>query len=222
MRVEAFEIGLIGTNCYLVWDEESGDAMIFDPDMPGGEVVEKRLTDEGLKLKYIALTHGHEDHMGGVPGLLAVFPGAVVVIGEGDAELVRDTPENDSGRMFGRRTVLEPGLLLRGGDALSLGGLEFKVLDTPGHSAGGVAYYVNQYDEELTGAEYVFSGTVFSGDTLFRLSIGRTDLRGGDYGELERSIREKLYRLPDDTLVLPGHMGPTTVFNEREHNPFVR
>ena len=222
MRVKAFEIGLIGTNCYIIWDEDSCEAMIFDPDTPGGEVVQKSLTDEGLKLKYIALTHGHEDHIGGAPGLLREYPEAQLVIGEGDAALVRDTPENDSGFMFGRRTVLEPALLVREGDALTLGGLELRVIETPGHTAGGVSYYVNQYDEELTGPEHKFSGTVFSGDTLFRLSVGRTDFRGGDMNTLMESIRGKLYSLPEDTLVLPGHMGPTTIENEKKYNPFVK
>ena len=222
MKVEMFEIGLIGTNCYLVWDEESREAMIFDPDEPGGEVVKKRLTDEGLRLKYVALTHWHEDHIGGVPGLLAEFPGAALVIGEGDAAYVSNTEVNDSEGLFGRRTMLEPGVLVREGDKLTLGALEFRVIETPGHTAGGVSYYVNQFDGELTGKGQEFSGTVFSGDTLFRQSIGRTDFRGGDLETLDSSIREKLYTLPGDTLVLPGHMGATTIGNEREYNPFVR
>ena len=219
MKIKIYEVGFIVTNCYLVWDEESREAMIIDPGAYE-PAFGQEISSSGLKLKYIALTHGHGDHIGGVEKLMEAYPEAVLAAGADEAELLGDPKMNASGEIFGRDTVLEPGLLLSEGDELCLGGLSFKVIETPGHTPGGLTYYVQDWDRGLL--ERPFSGTAFTGDTLFQASIGRTDLPGGNFDVLMTSILEKLYTLPDDTIVLPGHMDVTTIENERRYNPFVR
>ena len=219
MKIKSFITGAIGTNCYLVWDEESTEAMLIDPGAyePG---IRNNVAGAGLMLKYIVLTHGHGDHIGGVPELLVDFPEALLVAGEADLDLVGDTRLNISAVFFGRKILLEPDILLKDGDEIELGGLSFQVIGTPGHTPGGLSFYIRECDEDYAGG--AFSGTVFTGDTIFRASVGRTDLPGGDFGVLAASIREKLFALPDDTLALPGHMDATTIGYEKKYNPFVR
>ena len=203
MKIKIYMVGSIGTNCYLVWDDESKDAMLVDP---GGyePLIERAIDENTLRLKYILLTHGHYDHVDGVCDFQESEPDAILAACEGDGLYLKE---------------LAPGLILKDGDILELGGLSFRVIATPGHTEGGLSLYIPETDPELT--DESFSGTVFSGDTLFKASIGRTDLPGGDYEELKSSIREKLFELPDDTLVLPGHMGATTIEYEKLYNPFV-
>ena len=198
MRIKPFVLGFIGTNCFLVWDEASKNAMIIDPGAYE-KVISKEIKENGLFLKYILLTHGHGDHIGGVPDFRTEFPEAQLVCGEGDLALIGDTGMNSSGDFFGSKIVLAPDMTPGEGDVLRLGEISIEVLQTPGHTKGGLSFYVAGCDTELT--EQQFSGTVFSGDTLFHLSVGRTDLQGGDFIELKASIKEKLFSLPDDTLV---------------------
>jgi len=205
-------------DCYLVWDDESREAMLIDPGSYEPQIREL-IENEGLLLKYIALTHGHGDHIAGVPGFKEAFPGASIAIGAEDLPLVGDTDMNDSGAWFGEKTVFAPDILLREGDSLKLGPLEFQVIETPGHTPGGLSFYIKDNDRNLTKRD--FSGTAFTGDTLFHASTGRTDLPGGDFSVLKASIREKLFKLPDDTLLLPGHMEATTVEFEKKYNPYV-
>ena len=203
VKIKARTVGMIGTNCYLVWDESSREAMLIDPgDYEPG--IERDIIDEGLDLKYIFLTHGHYDHIEGVTGFAQSFPEAVLAAHEGDLSIMKG---------------LEPGRFLKDGEALALGSLSFLVFETPGHTRGGLSLYIRETDGGLTGGG--FSGTLFSGDTLFRMSVGRTDLDGGDFDILRSSIREKLFELPDDTLVLPGHMDATTIGDEKKYNRFV-
>ena len=126
---------------------------------------------------------------------------------EKEAELLRDAKLNVSTEMFGRSITVEPDIYVKDGDELTVGNMTLHILDTPGHTRGGISIYVN--------------GHVFSGDTLFRYSIGRTDFYGGDFRVLMNSIKDKLFLLPDDTVVLPGHMGFTTIGDEKKGNPFV-
>ena len=219
MKIKIFQVGYLGTNCYLVWDEASGEAMAVDPGAPEPAVT-GAVSGNGLKLKYIALTHGHCDHIGGVEGLMESFPDAILAAGEKEAALLADPDMNMSYAVFGKRVALEAGLLLKEGDELCLGGLAFKAIETPGHTPGGLTFYAKGSDRELF--ERPFSGTAFTGDTLFQASLGRTDLPGGDFSVLIASIREKLFSLPGDTVALPGHMDVTTIENEKKYNPFVR
>ena len=218
MRIKSYIAGFFGTNCYLVWDDVSNEAMIVDPGAYK-KAISNEITENGLQLKYIILTHGHSDHYGGAPEFMDEFPEAQLVCGSADTVLIGDTDKNDSAMFINKKVALDVDLALGEGDILTLGQLSFRVLGTPGHSKGSLSFYTKGCDPELAGGQ--FSGTVFSGDALFHLSIGRTDFYGGDFNELKSSIREKLYSLPGDTLVLPGHMGPTTIEYEKGHNPFV-
>jgi len=219
MKINAFTIGSLGTNCYVVWDDDSSQAMIVDPGAYD-PVLESVVSGNGLVVKYIALTHGHCDHIGGIQEFKSLYPGALLAVGEKEIELLGDPEMNGSSYFFGERFAFEPDVSLKDGDTLALGGLSFTVIETPGHTPGGVCYYIPECDGTLVRRD--FSGTLFAGDTLFQASIGRTDLAGGDFEALKSSIRDRLFVLPDDTLVLPGHMDATTIGNEKQYNPFVR
>jgi glyoxylase-like metal-dependent hydrolase (beta-lactamase superfamily II) len=205
MQIRTFELGQLGTNCYVVWDE--GEAFIVDPaDFTEG--MRALIADEGLSVKYVILTHGHGDHVGGVSAILAAYPGAKLAAGKDETPILGDAGANFTEYITGRVETFLPDLLLSDGDELTVGRITVKIIATPGHTIGGISLLI--------------PGAVFSGDTLFRASVGRTDLPTGDYDELERSISEKLYTLPDETEVYPGHMGPTTIGYEKRYNICVR
>jgi glyoxylase-like metal-dependent hydrolase (beta-lactamase superfamily II) len=206
MIIKAIQLGAIGTNSYLVWDEKGGEAFIIDPADYTAEIA-NTIKEEQLRLKYIILTHGHGDHIGGVTMLTREYPGVKLAAGRNEATLLADANLNYSGEISGNRLSLKPDIYLSDGDEMKVGGMTLTVIETPGHTEGGISI--------LTGK------TLFSGDTLFRSSIGRTDLPLGDYDALIKSIREKLFVLPDDITVYPGHMGETTIGFEKAHNPFV-
>jgi glyoxylase-like metal-dependent hydrolase (beta-lactamase superfamily II) len=211
MRMKTFQLGALGTNCYLVWDEETKDAFIVDPADYTAEV-ESAIKEEGLRLKYVVLTHGHGDHIGGVRGVQKAFPEAQLAVGKDELTVLGDPALNYSEYTNGRIETFVPDLMLSDGDEIMVGGLALKIIETPGHTIGGISIFI-----EADGG-----GTLFSGDTLFLTSIGRTDLPTGDFAVLERSIQQKLYTLPDETEVYPGHMGPTTIGYEKRYNGIVR
>ena len=217
MNIQNYNSGLMGTNCYLVWDEKSKEAMIVDP---GGYVprIDTVVDTEGLTVKYIALTHGHGDHIGGVKEFRDKYPDALLVAGEKEASLLGDSGLNLSGE-FGDPASFVADIWLKENDELTLGDLSFKVFETPGHTPGGITLYAADGSAFEEGR---FSGVAFTGDTLFQESIGRTDFPGGDYRTLDEAIKTKLYTLPMDTVIMPGHMGFTTIDNEVKNNPFVR
>lgn len=154
------------------------------------------------------MTHGHGDHIGGVDELLELYPGIKVAAPSKEKELLSDSILNSSRELYGRDIVIVPDVWVSDYDRIQVGDMELLFIETPGHTEGGVCIKCGKY--------------LFSGDTLFRESIGRTDLYGGSYRQILKSIKEKIYTLPDDTIVLPGHMGDTTVGNEKKRNPFVR
>ena len=206
MKVEKFVTGIISTNCYLAVNEETRQTAVIDPAACPSYLM-GHIKSEGLKIEAVLLTYGHFDHIMGLDGFLKEYD-VPVYLHRDDEQLIKDPGLNQSGAYtsgytFGSATYIEDN------ETLKTAGFEFKVLHTPGHTPGGVCYYAE--------AEKV----LFSGDTLFQSSVGRTDFPLGSMSDLVRGIREKLMVLPDDVLVYPGHMGETTIGYEKSHNPFL-
>lgn len=205
MQIIQLPVGPLGTNCYLVISSRDKQAMVIDP---GGnpEAILRVLREHAATLTHIVNTHGHADHIAAC-GLLAAATGAQVYIHEADAAMLTN-PQRNLSLFIGENVVLSPAdVLLQADDRLQVGQLLFTVLHTPGHTPGGISLYGE--------------GVLFSGDTLFAESVGRTDFPGGSPEQLLASIREKLFPLPDDTKVFPGHGPQTTIGWEKQHNPFI-
>ncbi len=206
---EILPVGMLACNCSIVGDETTGEAVVIDP---GDEIerVQEILAKHNLNAKYIVATHAHIDHVGGIEKLQRVT-GATVLMHQGDLPLYQNLAMQAA--WLGTRPpgVVEVDQFLNEGDVLRWGSLALEVLHTPGHSPGSLSLHLPGDHQRI-----------FSGDTLFQGSIGRTDLWGGDYRQILRSIRDTLLRFPDETPVFPGHGAPTTIGEEREHNPFLR
>lgn len=207
MQVYNIPTGAIGTNTYLVFNEDTMQGFLVDPGSYNSKIAEK-IKEMGIDIIYIILTHGHADHIMGVEGFQSDFPDAKVVANVNEKEMLGDEDFNMS-RQFGQPTSIDADLYVDDEEEMDIGGLHLKFLFTPGHSPGGMCVYIPE------------ENTLFSGDTLFQASIGRTDFPGCSFKALESSIHEKLWPLPDETQVFPGHMGPTNIGFEKEHNPFV-
>lgn len=194
-----------GTNTYLVWDEKSKEAVLFDVAAPSQKLANE-IRELGLNLKYLFLTHGHGDHIAGIEMIKNEFT-VELGIHELDAEMLTNAQQNLS--TYWNQNVVAPqaDLYFKDGDKFQVGELEIKVIHTPGHTKGGVCFLI--------------ANILISGDTLFAESIGRTDLPGGDYQILLNSIKEKLFTLPGNTVVYPGHGPETTIEDEKVGNPFV-
>ena len=205
MIIKSMPVGPIMANCYVLGCEETREAAVIDPGDDAHRIV-ALAAEADLKIKYILNTHGHFDHVGGNGGMKEAVPDAQLMIHSLDAPMLGQLTQ--SAAMFGLRAENSPSpdAMLEDGQRLSVGTLELTVIHTPGHSPGGVSFSTD--------------GHVFVGDTLFQGSIGRTDLPGGDYDTLISSIRTRLFPLGDDTKVHPGHMGPTTIGQEKRYNPF--
>lgn len=212
MNIKRFEFNYFGENTYIIWDADSKEAAIVDPGMINPDEVdevEDFLSAGGLKLRYILLTHIHLDHTFGIDALKEKYD-IEVLANKGDVALGQS--RNQQARMFHLPIELGPvdiDRFLNDGATLSLGKEMITVIHTPGHSMGGICFYVPE------------SGFVLTGDTLFRGSIGRTDLPGGNHRQLILSIRSKLLTLPSDTKVYPGHGPSTTIAEEAGSNPFL-
>lgn len=206
MKIETFVTGMLGTNCYLVSNEETKECILIDPAVCAPEIV-RRIQEDGLSFKAILLTHGHFDHIMGIDGFLKAFSVPVYACREEEAVLC-DASINASADYTGGYTYAGA-VYTEDGQVLRLAGMDIKVLHTPGHTVGGCCYYIEE------------EHTLFSGDTLFFESVGRTDLPTGSGSSLARSIREKLFVLPEDTVVYPGHMEATSIGHEKRYNPYV-
>ncbi len=205
-HIETIPCGCLKVNCYILHAEGKTEAVAIDP--AAFEEVNAYLSDKGLRLTHILLTHGHFDHVGGVYGLKKAY-GAKVYIHAADADMLTECDK--IAQLFGERMhPCEADVCLREEESVDVAGMLLHVLHTPGHTPGGVCY---RHKESLS---------LFTGDTLFRLSVGRTDLPDGDQESLEKAIREKLFSLPGDYTIYPGHMRLSTLHFEREHNPYVR
>jgi len=196
-------------NTYLVWPTGRDECLVIDPGLEP-ELILEALQERGLRPAMILNTHGHADHIAGNEAMKQAFAHAPLVIGEREQALLVDPSLNLSGG-FGMALVSPPAdRVVREGDVVEAAGLRLEVLDIPGHSPGHVVYL-------LRGKPCL----VFGGDVLFREGIGRTDFPGGSHPLLVHGIRQKLFSLPGDTVVYPGHGPVTTVDHERRANPFV-
>jgi hydroxyacylglutathione hydrolase len=203
-RVFVMEVGPLAENTYIVEHVASRQAAVVDPGDEGEEILH-RLAERGITLGMILLTHGHFDHVGAVR-TLKERTGAKIHIHADDADRMRTAGRQ--GGMFGLHVQDPPApdVLLREGDRVTLGDQQFQVLHTPGHTPGHVTFLAGQM--------------AFVGDLIFAGSIGRTDLPGGSYDDLIRAVREKIFVLPDRTVLFPGHGPATTVGEEKRSNPF--
>lgn len=200
-----------GENSYLLFRAGSRDCLIVDPGFEPDAIVEA-VESRGLAPCAILLTHGHSDHIAGNEALRHRWPDLPIWIGRNDASKLTD-PEENLSAPFGLRLVSPPAdRLLDDGETVSCAGLALEVREIPGHSRGHVVYVLHETTPPL----------VIGGDVLFRGGIGRSDFADGDPDALASGIRRRLYSLPDETVVLPGHGDHTTIGRERRHNPFVR
>lgn len=209
MFLKQMQVGHMAVFAYLLGDPATGEALVIDP-AANGDAIIALASENNLKIKYIINTHGHVDHIGGNQAIKDKT-GAQIIIHESDADMLVSTPAMIL-KMFGAKKSPAADRTVRDGDIISVGGVTLNVLHTPGHSPGSMSLHTDGY--------------VFTGDTLFVGGVGRTDLPGGSWQVMARSIRQKLLTLPDDTKVLPGHnygAAPTsTIGREKKSNPFLR
>ncbi|OEF99287.1 hypothetical protein BHF71_09190 [Vulcanibacillus modesticaldus] len=205
MEIKRFVLGEFAVNSYLLIKNQTGVLIDvgFSPKM-----IEEYIEKEKIRLKAILLTHTHLDHIGGVEGIREKFDVPVYVHTD-ENKWLSDPALNGSEHFpFYGKVIVNPADNLIGYDSeIKIADFKIKAIHTPGHTPGGITYYIKPY--------------LFSGDTLFENSIGRTDLYGGDFDQLLNSIKEKLFVLPDDTIVFPGHGNETSIGKEKNSNPFI-
>ena len=201
MIIKRVVAGIYGANCYIIMDENTKEAVVLDP---GGDVddIEKAIKSINADVKYILLTHGHVDHVGGVDELRNIV-NAKVGISEKDYVLMEKGTY-----IYGDAFNQSVDLFLKENDIIKLNNFDVECIETPGHTKGGLVFKINE--------------NVFTGDTLFTGSIGRTDLEGGNYEEIMNSLKNKLVSLNDDCIVFPGHGPRSTIRNEKMTNPFLK
>ena len=200
-------VGMYESNCYLYACSETKKGVVIDPGAYGKEI-HRWLSETGIKIEYILLTHGHVDHIGGVDELKDLLDGVKVGIHAGDADMLVSAKKNQS-LLVGFNLVQKAAdIMLEDGQVIEVGKQKLKVISTPGHSPGSVCFLTSE--------------GLFSGDTLFEGSIGRTDFPGGSLPQLLSGVKEKILIMPDETPVFPGHGGATTVGQEKLYNPFLK
>ena len=205
MIFELLTVGMYGANCYIVGSEQTNEAAIIDP---GAEFnkIENKIKSLGLTPKIVILTHYHGDHIGAVEEFVEKY-GTKVYIHKEDAEALKDSAMNLSKTMFGKDMSIKADVELKDGDEIKLGELTFEIIHTPGHTKGGICIKVGNI--------------MMTGDTLFNNSIGRTDFPGGSFEEIIASIKNKILKYDDETIIYPGHMSPSTIKREKQSNPFL-
>lgn len=205
-RIKTYAVGQIGTNCYILFLESQKEAVIVDPGAQGGYLVEK-CKELGVTPKAIFLTHGHFDHILGIDEVKRWYPDIKIYAGEHEKNTLMDPSVNLSGGFGGSGYTVLADVWLKDGEQVTVAGIDFKVIHTPGHTTGSVCFLIPE--EEV----------LISGDTLFQESLGRTDFPMGNQSQIIHSIREKLFVLPQNTLVYPGHGDMTTIGHEIVYNP---
>jgi glyoxylase-like metal-dependent hydrolase (beta-lactamase superfamily II) len=210
MVIKQYEVGNFAVFCYLIGDEETQEGLFIDPADQADMLISEAKSYGMNKIKYIVNTHSHVDHVMGNAEMVKKTKAKIIIHEEDSGHLVRVPP--DLLEMFSATPSPPADILAKEGDIIQVGEVKLKVIHTPGHSPGGMSLYMD--------------GMVFTGDTLFVGSVGRTDFPGSSWDQLETSIRKKLYALSGDTVIFPGHnygSTPTsTIQYERRHNPFVR
>lgn len=210
-RVEVVPVGALAANCYLLMCRETHEAAVIDPGAEAGRVLDL-VRAQSARVTRVIHTHGHFDHISGTEELLAGLPGPVAVAAHSNDLYLYAREMRAAGAPYGYALPDEIGVPdedLVDGQELAIGTLRVRVVHTPGHTPGGVSLVVAPW-------------CLFSGDTLFRRGVGRTDLRGGDEDALYTSIETRLYPLDSELVVYPGHGPPTTIGEERRMNPFVK
>lgn len=205
LNIKSFTLGPLQNNSYLLWDENEKVGSVIDPTFDS-EVIAGFAKKNEIHIGKILCTHCHFDHIAG-NAIISRFFKSEILIHKNDFQLLRESHKIADHFGLIVEPSPEPSRFIYDGDEIVAGREKIKVIETPGHTRGGVAFY--------------FKGHLFSGDVLFSGSIGRTDLEGGDFEKLVRSIREKLFTLPSDTIVHPGHGEETTIGREIGENPFL-
>lgn len=205
MKIERIPVGTIQANCYILGCNFTKEGIIIDPGADAQGLISK-IKELDLKIKYILLTHGHYDHIAAVNEIKRKIK-APICIHSLDKEIL-ENPELNLSTMFGQSMSVSYDIELKEGDVLSIGNIKLKIIHTPGHTPGGICIVGDQ--------------EVFTGDTLFAGSIGRTDFPQGNMKKLLSSIKNKLFVLPGDTKIYPGHGPSSTIEQEKNTNPFFR
>ena len=209
MFVKQMQVSTMAVFAYLLGDPITGDALVIDPAADVKGIIAEAKKNK-LRINYIVNTHGHVDHISGNTEMQKET-GAKIIVHEDDSIMLTHTPAMIL-KMFGAKASPPADIMVKDGDIISVGNVELKVIHTPGHSLGGICLYTPGY--------------VFTGDTLFVEAVGRTDLPGGSWNTMLESIKKKLFCLPDDTKVMPGHnygrMPTSTIGHEKNYNPFVQ
>lgn len=206
LAIRMMVLGPVQTNCYFLINEDTKEVLIVDPADRAQKIIEW-INSEGLKPVAILLTHGHFDHIMGVAGVKKEYN--IPIYASRDEVEVLANPQINVSTMMGAYMSMKADELFSDGDVLELAGMKLKVISTPGHTIGSVCFYM---EEEKV---------LISGDTLFEASVGRSDFPTGSSRQLIESIKTRLFVLPDDTDVFPGHGGTTSIAYEKAHNPFI-
>lgn len=206
MTVKRLIVGPVETNCYFLKNDETGETVVIDPgDSP--DYLISFMKENDMKPCAILLTHGHYDHILGIRGLIHASD-VPVYASEAEKEVLADGMLNHSAVHYADAVTVVPDILLKDGETVTLAGVDMKMISTPGHTEGSCCYYIESMQ------------LLFSGDTLFEGSVGRTDLPTGSMSSMMHSINDVLKKLPDDTDVYPGHGGFTTIGDEKQWNPY--